>query len=152
MWEGLSRSYSRTAGINIPCCDAAPGCQVGKKRTPPPFIPTSAGGFIGPLKRINHFPLPGPCASHPLLSTLSFVTWGLYETGWEWGAWGPGGVGAWEIGGCTCVAFIPFNVWGPAPHAALTVVPFLCRVARMCLVGQSTSSGRRFSCSLSLVL
>lgn len=31
-----------------------------------PFIPTSAGGFIGPLKWINHFPLPGLSTSHPL--------------------------------------------------------------------------------------
>lgn len=135
----MSRSYSRTAGKNIPCCDAVTGCQVGKKRTPPPFIPTSAGGFIGPLKRINHFPLPGLRASHPLLSTLSFVTRAYMGKA--------GGVGreGWTGGGlgCTCVAFISFNVRAPAPcrHAALAAVTFLCRVARMCLVGQLAVAG-----------
>lgn len=38
-----------------------------------PFIPTSAGGFIGPLKRINHFPLPGLYTSHPLSPHFPFV-------------------------------------------------------------------------------
>lgn len=37
-----------------------------------PFIPTSAGGFIGPLKWINHFPLPGLYTSHPLSPHFPF--------------------------------------------------------------------------------
>lgn len=56
-----------------------------------------------------------------------------------------GGVGreGWTGGGlgCTCVAFISFNVRAPAPHAALAAVTFLCRVARMCLVGQLAVAG-----------
>lgn len=46
-------------------------CQVGKTSVLP-FIPTSAGGFIGPLKRINHFPLPGLYTSHPLSPHFPF--------------------------------------------------------------------------------
>lgn len=142
----------QTVKISL-CCDAGMGCQVGKKCMLP-FTPTSAGGFIGPLKWINHFPLTGLSTSHPLSPHFGF---GFYSQTVYTNCEGCG-----MCVDCvhittqnTCATQVCINPQSMIMHAYNTCpADRVCVEAHgcMCLAGQSSNSTGCFSCSLSLVL
>lgn len=154
--EGFVKVLRQDGQYKYPCCDAEMGCQVGKTCVPP-FIPTSAGGFIGPLKQINHFPLPGLYTSHPFSPHFPF--WFYSQS-----VYCKRGVGLCMcivhafacVYKSTCVAWVcAYNLYVYlCMDIRVPLIEYACTYAYGCmrLAAQSTTSAGCFSCSLSLVL